>query len=58
MAIFDTMRYVKSDVRTVCAGIAASMGAFLLAAGTKVRIVDQYNVIVILYIYIAITIKK
>lgn len=35
MAIYDTMQYVKSDVVTVCVGIAASMGAVLLAAGTK-----------------------
>ena len=35
MAIFDTMRYVKPQVRTVCVGMAASMGAFLLMAGQK-----------------------
>jgi len=35
MAIYDTMRYVKSDVSTICVGLAASMGAFLLTAGTK-----------------------
>lgn len=35
MAIFDTMQYIKSDVVTICVGLAASMGAFLLAAGTK-----------------------
>ncbi|MGB4504834.1 MAG: ATP-dependent Clp endopeptidase proteolytic subunit ClpP [Syntrophaceticus sp.] len=35
MAIFDTMRYVKPDVSTMCVGLAASMGAFLLAAGSK-----------------------
>ncbi len=35
MAIYDTMQYVKSDVSTMCVGIAASMGAFLLAAGHK-----------------------
>lgn len=33
MAIFDTMRYIKPDVRTVCVGLAASMGSFLLMAG-------------------------
>ena len=33
MAIFDTMRYIKPNVRTVCVGMAASMGAFLLMAG-------------------------
>lgn len=36
MAVFDTMRYVKSDVSTVCVGLAASMGAFILASGHKV----------------------
>ena len=35
MAIFDTMNYIKPDVRTVCIGMAASMGAFLLSSGTK-----------------------
>ena len=35
MAIYDTMRYVRCDVSTICVGLAASMGAFLLAAGTK-----------------------
>ncbi|MEG2315587.1 MAG: ATP-dependent Clp protease proteolytic subunit [Clostridia bacterium] len=35
MAIFDTMNYIKCDVRTVCLGMAASMGAFLLMAGQK-----------------------
>jgi len=35
MAIFDTMNYIKSDVSTICTGMAASMGAFLLAAGKK-----------------------
>ena len=35
MAIYDAMQYVKSDVSTMCVGIAASMAAFLLAAGTK-----------------------
>jgi len=35
MAIFDTMRFVRCDVSTMCIGVAASMGAFLLAAGTK-----------------------
>lgn len=34
-AIFDTMRYIKCDVSTICMGMAASMGAFLLAAGQK-----------------------
>lgn len=35
MAIYDTMKYIKPDVSTICVGMAASMGAFLLAAGTK-----------------------
>ena len=35
MAIYDTMQYIKPDVCTVCIGMAASMGAFLLAAGAK-----------------------
>ncbi len=35
MAIYDTIQYIKCDVSTICVGMAASMGAFLLAAGTK-----------------------
>ena len=35
MAIYDTMQYIKPDVSTICIGMAASMGAFLLAAGAK-----------------------
>lgn len=35
MAIYDTMQYIKCDVSTICVGLAASMGSFLLAAGTK-----------------------
>jgi ATP-dependent Clp protease, protease subunit len=35
LAIFDTMQYIPCDVNTVCFGMAASMGAFLLSAGTK-----------------------
>lgn len=35
MAIYDTMQYIKCDVSTICVGMAASMGAFLLASGTK-----------------------
>lgn len=35
MAIYDTINYIKSDVRTICVGLAASMAAFLLANGTK-----------------------
>ena len=36
-AIYDTMQYIKCDVSTICIGMAASMGAFLLAGGTKVK---------------------
>ena len=35
LGIFDTMQHIKPDVHTVCVGLAASMGAFLLCAGTK-----------------------
>ncbi|WP_170008158.1 ATP-dependent Clp endopeptidase proteolytic subunit ClpP [Bacillus fonticola] len=35
MAIYDTMQFIRPDVQTICIGMAASMGAFLLAAGTK-----------------------
>ena len=35
LAIFDTIRYIKCDVTTICIGLAASMGVFLLASGTK-----------------------
>lgn len=35
MMIYDTMQYIKPDIQTICMGMAASMGAFLLAAGTK-----------------------
>ena len=35
MAIYDTMQYIKCDVATICIGMAASMGAFLLSSGTK-----------------------
>ena len=35
LAIYDTMNYIKSDVKTICVGLAASMGAFLLSSGTK-----------------------
>ena len=35
MAIYDTMKYIKCDVSTICVGLAASMGAFLLSSGTK-----------------------
>jgi ATP-dependent Clp protease protease subunit len=35
LAIYDTMQYIKCDVQTICVGLAASMGAFLLAGGEK-----------------------
>ena len=35
MAIYDTMNYIKCDVETICVGMAASMGAFLLSSGAK-----------------------
>jgi len=35
MAVYDTMQFIKPDIATTCMGMAASMGAFLLAAGTK-----------------------
>ena len=35
MAIYDTMQFIKADVSTICIGMAASMGAFLLSSGTK-----------------------
>ena len=41
MAIYDTMQYIKCDVSTICIGMAASMGAFLLAAGTQGQITDM-----------------
>ena len=37
MAIYDTMQFIKADVSTICIGMAASMGAFLLSAGTKAK---------------------
>ena len=37
LAIYDTMQYIKCDVSTICIGLAASMGAFLLAGGAKVK---------------------
>jgi ATP-dependent Clp protease protease subunit len=35
MAIYDTMQYIKCDIQTICIGLGASMGAFLLSSGTK-----------------------
>ena len=43
MAIYDTMQYIKCDVSTICLGMAASMGAFLLAGGTKGKRFAQPN---------------
>ena len=43
MSIFDTMQYIKCDVSTICMGMAASMGAFLLAAGTKGKRLSLHN---------------
>ena len=43
LAIYDTMRYIKCDVSTICLGMAASMGAFLLAGGTKGKRFDLPN---------------
>ncbi|MCW2928241.1 MAG: clpP [Thermoleophilia bacterium] len=43
LAIYDTMQYVKCDVSTVCCGIAMSMGAFLLAGGTKGKRMSTAN---------------
>lgn len=42
MAVFDTMRHIRPDVSTVCVGLAASMGAFLLASGHKVGLLTCY----------------
>ena len=41
MAIYDTMQYIKCDVSTICIGMAASMGAFLLSAGTQGKVTDM-----------------
>ena len=49
MAIFDTMQYIRSDVRTICIGMAASMGAFLLAAGAKGKRVALPNAEVLIH---------
>jgi ATP-dependent Clp protease protease subunit len=38
MAIYDTMQYIKCDVSTICVGMAASMGAFLLAAAQRASV--------------------
>ena len=43
MAIYDTMQYIKCDVSTICVGLAASMGAFLLSAGAKGKRIARPN---------------
>ena len=43
MAIYDTMKYIKCDVSTICIGMAASMGAFLLSGGTKGKRYVQFR---------------
>ena len=50
MAIFDTMNFIKCDVSTICIGMAASMGAFLLAAGTKGKRIALPNSEIMIYI--------
>ena len=42
LAIYDTMQYIKCDVSTICIGMAASMGAFLLAGGTKGSVPEAF----------------
>ena len=49
MAIYDTMRYIKPQVRTVCVGMAASMGAFLLMAGEKGKRLARPNAEVMIH---------
>ena len=49
MAIYDTMQYVKCDVSTICIGMAASMGAFLLAGGTKGKRMALPNVEIMIH---------
>ena len=41
MAIYDTMQYIKCDVSTICIGMAASMGAFLLSSGARGKVTDM-----------------
>lgn len=43
MAVFDTMRHIRPDVSTCCIGLAASMGAFILASGQQVRRHGQWQ---------------
>ena len=49
MAIYDTMQYIKCDVSTICVGLAASMGAFLLSAGTKGKRIALPNAEIMLH---------
>ena len=49
LAIYDTMQYVKADVRTICVGMAASMGAVLLAAGKKGKRIALPNAEILLH---------
>ena len=49
MAIYDTMQYVKADVRTICVGMAASMGAVLLSAGKKGKRIALTNSEILLH---------
>ncbi len=49
MAIYDTMNYIKSDVSTLCVGMAASMGAFLLAGGAKGKRFILPNAVVMIH---------
>lgn len=45
MAVFDTMRHIRPDVSTVCIGLAASMGAFLLASGHQVGVLRSLLIV-------------
>lgn len=49
MAIYDTMQYIKCDVSTICVGMAASMGAFLLAAGAKGKRLALPNSVIMIH---------
>ena len=49
MAIYDTMQYIKCDVSTICIGMAASMGAFLLSSGAKGKRIARPNIEIIIH---------
>jgi ATP-dependent Clp protease protease subunit len=49
LAIYDTMQYIKADVSTICIGLAASMGAFLLSAGAKGKRIALPNAEIIIH---------